>query len=145
MRAVTKNVPAKIAVGLAAVGLVSYGATALASIPSSNGTIYGCYAKSGGATRIIDPGKQKCSTTENPISWSQRGPRGFRGLPGQDGQDGVSGYEQVLLTYDDQALPDNKSYTANCPTGKKVFGGGAVVQLFDDEGPVGLGDPPQFS
>ena len=55
------------------------GATAAASIPSSSGTIYGCYAKSNGATRIIDPAKQKCSGTENPISWSQRGPRGAQG------------------------------------------------------------------
>jgi hypothetical protein len=130
----------------AVVGVVIvFGATASASIPSSSGTIYGCYAKSNGATRIIDPAKQKCTGTENPISWNQRGPTGPRGPqgpqgdPGSPGVAGLSGYEVVKKVYDHRASPVEGSFTAPCPAGKHVLGGGETVQLQSDEGYQGLG------
>lgn len=126
--------------------LVMVGATASASIPSSSGTIYGCYAKANGATRIIDPARQKCSGTENPISWDQRGPRGPQGPKGDTGAPGapgVSGYEVVHTTYL-VTLPTAHDYFATCSTGKHVLGGGGIVQLSNDSGPSGYGTP-QYS
>lgn len=123
------------------------GATASASIPSSSGTIYGCYAKTNGATRIIDPARQKCSGMENPISWNQRGPRGPQGPQGPQGDTGspgvagVSGYEVLTESHDHQSLPRDDGYELACPSGKHVLGGGAIIQLYDDSGFEGLGTP----
>ena len=61
-------VPAAVAVGVAASGV------ALASIPGPGGVFHGCYAKSGGGLRLIDPDKgQKCASTEGAVSWNQAG------------------------------------------------------------------------
>lgn len=146
MSRLKKLTPLKVATAVAAVVVVAFGATALASIPSGNGTIYGCYAKSNGATRIIDPGKSKCGTSEKPISWSEQGPRGATGKAGVDGADGVSGYEQVdTVVATDRTLPIDEGFSADCPTGKSVFGGGAVIQLYNDNGFVDLGSPAMYS
>ena len=160
MRALASRTALRAAVVGGVGAVVVLGASAVASIPSANGTIYGCYAKSSGATRIIDPGRQKCTTSEQPISWSQRGPRGpigpqglrgvrgpagTNGTNGTDGTDGVSGYEEVDEIYADQPLPIDKGFTASCPTGKKVLGGGTSVQLYDDNSFIELGGPAKFS
>jgi hypothetical protein len=148
----------KKALRVAAVGAVGvvvvFGAGAVASVPSPDGTIHGCYAKTGGSTRIIDPASQRCTASERPISWSQRGPRGPRGLrgpagtngtngtAGSNGTDGVSGYEQVVKQFTNQQLPLDEEYAASCPGDKKVLGGGVIVQLLDDDGLVRFGDAP---
>ena len=50
------------------------GDVALASIPAPNGVISACYAKTGGALRVIDPSKgQSCSTSEKRLSWNAHG------------------------------------------------------------------------
>jgi hypothetical protein len=142
----------KVAATLAGAGvLVLIGTTASASIPSSSGTIYGCYAKTNGATRIIDPAKQKCAGTENPISWNQRGPTGPRGPRGPKGDTGapgvagISGYEVRHTTFS-ATLPIDQTFSVLCGTGKSAFGGGAVVQLFDDTATSkGLGAAPIYS
>ena len=91
MREMTRKSVVRMAAFGGGAALVLGGAAAWASIPSSNGTIYGCYADSNGATRIIDPGKKKCSGSESPISWSQRGPAGARGPQGYTGKTGKTG------------------------------------------------------
>lgn len=62
---------------LAIVLALAAGSLAYAGIPSSSGSISGCYAKDGGALRLIDLSRGiRCSTaTETAISWSQTGPR----------------------------------------------------------------------
>jgi hypothetical protein len=76
-----------VAVGLTAAG-ISY-----AAIPDSQQVIHGCYAKSNGALRVIDPGaNQTCDTKkENPLPWNQRGPSGPTGADGVDGTNGATG------------------------------------------------------
>jgi hypothetical protein len=140
--------------------LILVGASASASIPSAGGTIYGCYAKTNGATRIIDPGRQACTQAEKPISWNQRGPAGPQGPPGPQGPQGpqgspgtpgvagasgVSGYEVVRTEFLNQTLPIDGPYSADCPVGKSVFGGGGLVQLYSPEGFVDLGSAPTYS
>jgi Collagen triple helix repeat (20 copies) len=64
-----------------------------AAIPGADGTISGCYLKTGGILRVIDTAKgQKCLTNlEVPISWSQKGVKGDAGVPGASGQPGANG------------------------------------------------------
>ena len=50
------------------------GGVALASIPDAGGVFHGCYSKTTGGLRLIDPSKgQKCSRSEGAVSWSQAG------------------------------------------------------------------------
>lgn len=79
-------------VGVPAAALVAGTATvALASIPSADGTITGCYTKSSGTLRIIDPAATKCGTNETTISWNQKGPKGDTGATGPAGPAGPTG------------------------------------------------------
>jgi type VI secretion system secreted protein Hcp len=87
-------------------------AVAVGSIPSSDGTITGCYqtidqyANDGtptnpyGTLRVIDPSnttatapeENSCAEgTEQTITWNQQGPRGAQGPPGQNGAQGTQG------------------------------------------------------
>lgn len=61
---------------------------AIAAIPSSDGTIFGCYRNRDGELRVIDKeaGKQ-CKTKETELSWNQEGPPG---VPGPVGAPGLS-------------------------------------------------------
>src|SRR5262245_10124335 len=71
-----------LAVGGAIFGI----ATAVqADIPDS-GLIHGCYKSTGGSLRVIDSSSGgKCSPSEAPLSWNQRGPTGATGPPGPAG------------------------------------------------------------
>lgn len=77
------------------VGAVLAGGVAYAAVPDSNGVINGCYQKSAGDLRVIDPGAgQSCRPSEVPIRWSQagaQGPRGPQGSPGPQGPAGSQG------------------------------------------------------
>lgn len=80
---------AKVAVPtVAALGAGSV--IAFAAIPSSDGTISGCYRTSGGSLRLVD-NPATCSTRERSIQWSQRGPKGDAGTPGAPGAPGATG------------------------------------------------------
>jgi hypothetical protein len=53
---------------------------ARASIPSPDGTYVGCYVRTTGALRVIDPATQSCvPRQEVRVTWSQRGPQGPAG------------------------------------------------------------------
>jgi hypothetical protein len=85
-----------LVVGGVAVVMVAGGAgIGLASIPSGTGVFHGCYVKSGGALRLIDPSAhQQCKRGELAVSWNQagqRGPAGPRGLKGAKGAKGAIG------------------------------------------------------
>jgi hypothetical protein len=56
----------RVAVVAAVVALVvGAGGLALASIPGPGGVFYGCYSKTNGGLRLIDPSKgQKCTSGE---------------------------------------------------------------------------------
>jgi hypothetical protein len=128
---------------LGAVATVALAGTAYATIPGGDGTIHGCYAKSGGTLRVIDASVTNCKAGETALDWSQQGvpgpqgPTGPKGDPGATGPQGtqgerglpgVSGYEQI--TVDEQTDPDVSiftSATATCPIGKVAVGGGGEI------------------
>jgi hypothetical protein len=53
------------------------------AIPAGNGTIHGCFAKSGGALRVVDKAQaQECKGTERPLDWNTKGATGPAGPAG---------------------------------------------------------------
>lgn len=55
------------------------------------------------------------------------GPQGPTGPQGPAGEDGVSGYEIVSRThFDSFSNGQSRTYTMDCPAGKRVIGGGVV-------------------
>lgn len=62
--------------------------------------------------------------TESQWLTSLEGPQGPQGIQGNPGNNGVSGYEQVFQWFGPVAASSTGSHTCNCPTGKKVVGGG---------------------
>jgi hypothetical protein len=76
------------------VGVVASGAmVAVAAVPdSTTGSITACYAKKGGAVRVINAENgAKCRKDERRLAWNQRGPAGPRGATGPQGAQGASG------------------------------------------------------
>jgi collagen triple helix repeat protein len=76
------------------------GGVAYATIPDGTGLIHGCYAKSGGALRVIDGSVTNCKTGETSLNWNQagqpgppgvQGPKGDKGDPGLQGPKGDTG------------------------------------------------------
>ena len=68
------------------------GGTAYATIPSSNGSVNGCYEKRTGILRVIDAeAGAKCLSIETPISWNQQGVQGNPGPAGPQGDTGPQG------------------------------------------------------
>ena len=57
---------------------------AVASIPNTNGVIYGCYSKTTGALRVIDAPSKHCASTERAIHWNQQGAAGAISLTALD-------------------------------------------------------------
>ncbi len=57
---------------------------AVASIPNSNGVIYGCYSTRTGALRVINYPSQRCVSGEKALNWNQRGPSGPASLSALD-------------------------------------------------------------
>jgi hypothetical protein len=81
--------------GLAGIGIalaVIAGGAAYATIPS-NGVISGCYTKSGGTLRVIDPSTGSCSSKETSVNWNVQGAAGPQGPAGPAGAQGVQGIQ----------------------------------------------------
>jgi hypothetical protein len=76
--------PAAVLVLAAGIGVASAG------IPSGGGKISGCYAKKGGALRVVSAGKS-CRKNEKGLVWNQQGPKGDPGTAEQSGSGGNSG------------------------------------------------------
>jgi Collagen triple helix repeat (20 copies) len=72
--------------------LLAGATTALAAIPSSDGTIHACRDTSKGNLRAIDAeAGQTCDKGEAALSWNQRGPAGPQGPQGPQGPAGERG------------------------------------------------------
>ena len=125
------------------------GGAAYATIPNS-GVIHGCYTRSGGALRVIDGSVTNCRSSETALDWNvagaqgpqgpvgpagpvgppapqvPQGPTGPAGPQGPAGPTGISNWEFVNKGY---AIPadGNESLSVDCPSGKKVLGGGVTV------------------
>jgi hypothetical protein len=78
-------------VALAFLAALALTAVAYATIPDSSGVIHGCYAKSGGALRVIDASVTNCKSGETALPWNASGPAGPSGPGGASGPSGPSG------------------------------------------------------
>jgi hypothetical protein len=95
---------------------VALGGVAYATIPDSGGVIHGCYQKTVGSLRVIDPSTGgQCSSAETPIHWSQ-------------GPAGVSGYQIINSTFTIHTTDFSpQPLTVSCPAGDKALSGGYNV------------------
>jgi hypothetical protein len=131
-------VGAAVAVGLAG--------TAYATIPGGDGAIHGCYAKSGGALRVIDNSVTNCKSGETSLNWSQQGlpgppgPQGEKGDPGEPGSPGAAGGVDSFGASNDsnvinlQAGGQVSVITKDVPTGNyAVFASGEVANGTNDD------------
>jgi hypothetical protein len=71
-------------------GLALSAGIAYAAIPSG-GVISGCYLKSGGTLRVLDPSATSCKSGETSLQWNQVGPAGPQGIQGPAGTTGAPG------------------------------------------------------
>src|SRR6266545_892609 len=118
---------------LAATAVVAVAAgVGYAAIPSSDGVVTACYAKSGDLRVIDAEAGAQCKAGETALSWNQTGPAGPAGTqgppgppgpPGEPGAAGISGYEIVVQSVE---IPGNQSggLFVQCPSGKKALSGG---------------------
>jgi hypothetical protein len=115
--------------------VVAFSSAAYAAIPSTDGSIKGCYATtddlllgiphSKGDTRIVDAA-EACRPYERAISWNQAGTPGLPGANGTNGTNGINGTNGVS-GYEVKTASATGSATVICPGGKKALGGGASV------------------
>jgi hypothetical protein len=78
-------------IGLAVLAMLAVTGIAYATIPDDNGVIHGCYAKSGGALRVIDAGVTNCTKSETSLNWNVKGATGPVGPQGPQGAQGLQG------------------------------------------------------
>jgi hypothetical protein len=99
VRRTWRHIPARLAgagVLLVSALLVSQVASAGSArssgggIPSAAGVYAGCYAKDGGALRLVST-SVRCRASELRATWSWRGPQGPEGPAGRDGAPGPQG------------------------------------------------------
>lgn len=102
---------------------LAIGATAMSAIPGSSGTVKFCYAKMGGAARIVDQAVP-CRTTENSVVVNQQGLPGGRGPTGQAGPTGPTGLTGVQNEYEKALCPQYSGgpiYEGECPVGREIY------------------------
>ncbi len=92
---------------------------ASASIPDPSGVINACYKNGSGHLRVIDTETSTCGPGETSLSWNQAEPPG------------LSGYEEVR---DQEYVAPGQfaQVTASCSAGKRVLGGGYVIETPTD-------------
>ena len=67
----------------AAIATALAGGIAWGAVPGDGRVIHGCYHKTEGQLRVIDPGTDTCRPSEVPIAWNEQGVRGEKGDPGK--------------------------------------------------------------
>ena len=80
----------RVLIGLAGTVVVAGTAVVYATIPSNN-LISGCYSRSGGALRVLDPSVTSCKSGETSLTWNVQGPTGLTGPQGVQGPQGATG------------------------------------------------------
>jgi len=137
-------------IALVVVGGVLIGGAAYATIPDASGVIHGCYARSGGALRVIDDGVINCSKSETSLNWNVKGPagpQGAQGIQGPQGQAGPTGPAgpswtiYVVTATEPVPARETKTVTRSCNAGDLALA--ASYDMFDDAG--GAIDPPYRS
>ena len=133
--------------GLLVLAVAGTAGIAFAAIPGGDGKVSACYAKQGGALRVIDKAKgQSCRASERPLRWNQRGLQGARGVAGTPGAAGPTGptgatgptgpagpvaLKYVLSGPMSVAPGTQDGAEVECPSGMSVVGGGAYVDSED--------------
>jgi hypothetical protein len=110
-----------------AVGAFGVATGVQAAIPSANGSISGCYAKSGptqGALRVVDQGNS-CKPGEAPLTWSQTGPQGPTGPKGDPGPQGPEGpkssTERQGMVTPNGSTPYSSGFTVTHTPGSGIY------------------------
>ena len=83
----------KVLIGLAGTVAIA-GTVVYATIPSNN-VISGCYLKSGGSLRVLDPSATSCKSGETSLAWNVQGPTGLTGPQGVQGPQGPIGPQGI--------------------------------------------------
>jgi hypothetical protein len=135
---------------LVAAAVAGFAATAYATIPGSDGVIHSCYAKSGGALRVVDASVTNCKSGETSLNWSQQGvpgpqgPQGEKGEPGEQGAPGPAGGVDSFAASQGSNIPPSLTPGAfvtviskDVPAGNyAVFASGEVVTADDNDAHV---------
>jgi hypothetical protein len=112
---------------------------ALGAAPArAQSVLYGCYVPNSGTVyRIKGAGlPDECRSPQHvQFTWSLQGPAGQQGPAGPTGPQGVqgpagglSGHEVVTSSINVAPGPVLLGHAADCPTGKKVVGGGFFAE-----------------
>lgn len=100
--------------------------------------IYACVNSSSGTIKIVSV-TDECAGNEESVSWNREGPvgpqgtpgpQGPAGLPGPAGSSGISGYQ--IVSNQSFLSPGVANVHVECPSGKKVLGGGFSVETPTD-------------
>jgi hypothetical protein len=83
-----------VLIGLAGTVAITATAVVYATIPTNN-VISGCYSRSGGALRVVDPSTTSCKTGETSHAWNVQGPTGLTGPQGVQGPQGPIGPQGI--------------------------------------------------
>ena len=120
-----------VVVSLALAGMLLACGVAYATIPDGNGTIHGCYAKSGGALRVIDVSVTNCKSTETSLAWNVQGPPGPQGQKGPQGQQGPEGVQGPQGNQGPPGVqgPSGVSHGYSVATSTVVRFGGSFVKV----------------
>jgi len=84
----------RVLIGLAGMVAIAGTAVVYATIPSNN-LISGCYMKSGGSLRVLDPSVTSCKSGETSLAWNVQGPTGLTGGQGVQGPQGATGPQGI--------------------------------------------------
>jgi hypothetical protein len=103
---------------------------ALAAIPRHGTEVFhGCYSKTTGALRLIDPSAgQHCAPDELAVSWNQAGPTGATGATGPTITAAGTYLAVVFVVLEN---PSSSTISGGCS------GGGEVIGHFSDVAPGG--------
>jgi hypothetical protein len=95
---------------------------------SDPNVVHACVQGGSNLVRIVGV-NGSCLNPETPVHWSIVGPQGPAGPAGPQGPAGVSGWERVVATTNNVSIaPDGfLVFTATCPAGKKILGGGVLI------------------
>ena len=91
IRTRTARFPAVAGALLALTAGGAYATGVLGSPSAPDGVIHGCYQKFNGSLRLVAADDPACRASEQPIAWSETGPKGEQGEPGAKGDAGPEG------------------------------------------------------
>lgn len=102
------------------------------SVGLAPAVIHGCVNNSSGTIKIVS-GDDGCANNEQLLTWNMEGPAGPSGPAGPKGPagpSGISGYE--IVSHQVFLPPGTANVHVECPTGKKVLGGGFSIETPTD-------------